>query len=297
MCRDLQMGTEVGCFTALPAMCYNSFINAKEPPMQNPRFHGNPPYFVIAIHGGPGAQGAAWPFAQELGKCFGVLEPLQTARTVDGQVEELKDFILTSAVPPVTLIGHSWGAWLAFIFAARYPELAGKLILVGSGPFLESWTAGMMDTRLSHLTQEEAAEVSSIMSRLGRDEEGGRDALLARMGTLMTKADTFCPAPPGEPYETVCDAEINRLVWNEAAQMRRSGELLGLAGSICCPVLAIHGDYDPHPWQGVKEPLEEKLKDFRFILLERCGHEPWAERYARDSFYDILKSELGGEPC
>ena len=58
-------------------------------------------------------------------------------------------------------------------------------------------------------------------------------------------------------------------------------------------MVAIHGDYDPHPWSGVTEPLTRVLKDFRFILLENCGHYPWYERAAREQFFSILKKEVG----
>jgi len=34
------------------------------------------------------------------------------------------------------------------------------------------------------------------------------------------------------------------------------------------------------------------VKNYRFILLEKCGHEPWQEKYARDKFYEILKKEI-----
>jgi pimeloyl-ACP methyl ester carboxylesterase len=58
-------------------------------------------------------------------------------------------------------------------------------------------------------------------------------------------------------------------------------------------VVAIHGDHDPHPAAGVQEPLSATLAQFRFILLERCGHRPWIERQARDAFYEALEEELG----
>jgi hypothetical protein len=38
--------------------------------------------------------------------------------------------------------------------------------------------------------------------------------------------------------------------------------------------------------------LAERIRDFRFILLERCGHKPWIERHARDEFYTLLAREL-----
>jgi len=74
--------------------------------------------------------------------------------------------------------------------------------------------------------------------------------------------------------------------------MRQSGELLKLGEKISCPVVVIHGDYDPHPASGVERPLSRIIKDFRFILLKDCGHEPWKERLARQRFYEILRTEI-----
>jgi len=50
---------------------------------------------------------------------WGVLEPLQTATTIEGQIEELNEVLKKKGNLPVTLIGWSWGAWLSFIFAAQ----------------------------------------------------------------------------------------------------------------------------------------------------------------------------------
>ena len=66
--------------------------------------------------------------------------------------------------------------------------------------------------------------------------------------------------------------------------------LVPLTVSIC--VLAIHGDYDPHPFKGIKLPLGKRVRDFRFLLLEECGHEPWNEISVKNRFYDILEKEL-----
>ncbi len=71
-----------------------------------------------------------------------------------------------------------------------------------------------------------------------------------------------------------------------------SGQLLALAGRIKCRVVAIHGDYDPHPAAGVQKPLSGILKSFRFIPIKNCGHQPWIEKGARDKFYNILRNEL-----
>ena len=81
-------------------------------------------------------------------------------------------------------------------------------------------------------------------------------------------------------------------MWKDAAELRKSGKLLELANHIKCPVVAVHGDYDPHPAEGVEKPLSGILKDFRFILLEKCGHNPWVERHAKSRFYEVLQEEL-----
>src|SRR5437660_5210180 len=94
------------------------------------RKYGNPPFRVAVIHGGPGAAGEVAPLARKLGEMRGVLEPIQTAKTLDGQIEELRLVVEQNATKPVVFIGHSWGAWLSTLVAARYPALVAKLILV-----------------------------------------------------------------------------------------------------------------------------------------------------------------------
>ena len=89
--------------------------------MKNLRKYGKAPFKVAVIHGGPGAPGEMAPVARELSLVSGVLEPLQTAATIEGQIGELKDILKKNGHLPVTLIGWSWGAWLSFIFAAQYP--------------------------------------------------------------------------------------------------------------------------------------------------------------------------------
>jgi pimeloyl-ACP methyl ester carboxylesterase len=81
-------------------------------------------------------------------------------------------------------------------------------------------------------------------------------------------------------------------VWRDAEELRKSGKLLKLGNHIRCPVVAIHGDCDPHPAKGVEKSLSSVLKNFRFILLVNCGHMPWLEKKARDRFYKVLKGEL-----
>jgi pimeloyl-ACP methyl ester carboxylesterase len=119
-----------------------------------------------------------------------------------------------------------------------------------------------------------------------------KNAVMTRLGKLISKADSYCPLPDDSEL-LECQYYIYQNVWQEADELRRSGKLLKLGEKIRCPVIAIHGDYDPHPFEGIKNPLFQIIKDFRFILLKNCGHRPWIEQNAKDRFYKILKEELG----
>jgi pimeloyl-ACP methyl ester carboxylesterase len=259
--------------------------------VRNLREYGSKPFRIAVIHGGPGAPGEMAPVARELSSLGGVLEPLQTAATLEAQVQELRAVLEGHGDLPVTLIGFSWGAMLSFILTARHPSLVGKLVLIGSGVYEEEYAANIMETRLSRLGEEEREEALSVMESLDDPAVADKNTPLARLGELMSRADSYDPLPhDSEILE--CSYDIYESVWEQAREMRSSGELLALGSEIRCPVVAIHGDYDPHPSEGVRVPLSRVLRDFRFILLEECGHCPWIERSARDRFYDILRSEL-----
>ncbi len=257
----------------------------------NLRKYGKAPFAVAVIHGGPGAPGIMAPVARELSSDWGILEPLQTSASLDGQVQELKDELESVAEFPVILIGASWGAWLSYIIAARYPALVRKIILVGSGGFEAKYAEGMHDTRLSRLSKAEQEEVTALLKDLYDPSDESRNSQLARMGELFAKTDNYdILAHDDELIEFQADVHAN--VWREAAELRKSGELLSIGAQIKCPVVAIHGDYDPHPAEGVIKPLSGILSDFKYFVLPNCGHEPWIEKQARHRFFEIVRQEL-----
>ncbi len=259
--------------------------------MKNFRTHGNIPFEIVLVHGGPGAAGEMFSVAEELSVNFGVLEPLQTTNTVNDQVDELKITIENNASMPVILIGYSWGAWLCYLLAAKYPGLVKKLILVSSGPFEEKYASQIMPTRMSRLSKEDGDSLNNFFEKVKNSNTEEKNEIFTQIKNLISKADYFDPIK-NDNDKTDVNFDIYDKVWNEASGLRKSGELLNMADKITCPVVAIHGDYDPHPAEGVQKPLAEKIKDFHFILLKNCGHHPWLEKQVTDEFYKTLISEI-----
>ena len=88
----------------------------------NLRRHGEPPFTVVVVHGGPGAGGEMAPVARSLAARRGVLEPIQTADTLSRVITDFRMVILTEC-------GHT--PWLerrarADFFAVLDREVSGQ---------------------------------------------------------------------------------------------------------------------------------------------------------------------------
>lgn len=258
------------------------------------RTYGAKPYRIAVLHGGPGGLGAVAEIARNLSETLGVIEPIQSKYSIVDLVEELKEQLLQNCICPVILIGHSWGAWLAGLFASRYPEYVSKVILVGCGPLTSDYVTQICERRKANLTREEAKEFDALVEELNHPVTEDKDKKLSRLGQLAVSADYFSKMElPNEALDALpSDGVMYSSIWPEAARLRESGELLEKFSQISCPITVIHGKLDPHPYHGVITPLTECGLQVRFHLLDRCGHTPWKEQYAASEFKGILLMEI-----
>lgn len=260
--------------------------------MLETRTYGDRPYQAILVHGGPGAFGVLAPVAKVLSSRFGIVEALQSKKTITELVSELKDIIIAHSDEPIHLVGYSWGAWLGYIFSAIHPELVKKLVLVSSGPFDAAYASGIRETRLSRLSIEDKKLFETLEAKLNQSDIN-RDTILLQYGNLISKADTFDPLEFEPNVEINIDFEMFQSVWKEASELRKSGELLKFGEKISCPVVVIHGDYDSHPFDGVVMPLKPVINtSFKYVKLKNCGHTPWNERLSKHIFFDLLFEEI-----
>jgi pimeloyl-ACP methyl ester carboxylesterase len=183
------------------------------------------------------------------------------------------------------------GSNTEFYRFGKKPGTGQKTHPVSSGVFDDSYAAGIMSTRLDRLSYDDRIVLDSLETKMNDPKNRDKNRIFAEFGAIIDKADAWDPLlHNSEVIEYRYDIYEN--VWKQAQELRTSGGLVALGTHIHCPVVAIHGDYDPHPAEGVKITLSRVIKNFRFILLENCGHRPWLERSARDRFYEILNEEL-----
>jgi pimeloyl-ACP methyl ester carboxylesterase len=252
------------------------------------RKYGEGPYNVVLVHGGPGAAGEMKPVAKILSSVFGVIEPIQTCLTVNELIVELKNTIRKHTTTPVVLIGFSWGAWLSIMLTSLHHNLIRKLILIGCAPLKNEYAAQISETRLNRLDSANREKLAFLLTGLEKGTIHNRDGAFNELEKIMAAADAYNPLELLEEPINI-NAELYNRIWNEASAIRKSGQLISYAGKITCPVISIHGNYDPHPYSGVTEPLSDVLHDYRSYILPSCGHKPWIERYAKNEFYNLLR--------
>ena len=256
------------------------------------RSYGQPPYKVAVLHGGPGAPGYMAPVARKLSIKRGVLELLQSEMSFKGQIRELRDQLADSADMPVTLIGSSWGAVLALFAAARKEIDIEKLILIGSAVYDADSSARIEDIRLSRLDGEKRRRLEEIEAALDNPDINDKSKIADEWGDIFFHTDVYDPVTTDlEVIEVQYD--LNEKVWSEFVTLRdKPGYLKEEFSKIDIPTMVIHGEYDPHPIDGIRPFLESCIYDIKFYILPRCGHYPWIERHARDKFFEILKNEI-----
>ncbi len=248
------------------------------------RQYGTTLFRAAVIHGGPGGIGSAGGLAEGLAVHCGVLEPFQSKYSIAELIAELQEQL--ASYPPLVLIGHSWGAWLAALYAAEHPTQVKHLVLVGCPALKASYVPLLGKRRLERLSKDDRERCRFLTEELTRNNDPD---LLRELGELCGKADNCEPISGLVEPPTDFDAEMYAKIWAEADEMRRNGTLWKRMSTLLPPVTVIHGDSDPHPAEGVIAPLKAINIPFDIHLLPKCGHTPWREVRAREDFFSLLQ--------
>lgn len=252
---------------------------------------------VVVLHGGPGAPGSARGLARILSQRFTVFEPVQRrSGNILLSVEQHVQDLAVVAPTPALVVGHSWGAMLGLSFASRYPSAVSKLVLVGCGTYDVGMRAQLRASIQERLGPEGRRRVAELEAELvAATTATQREAALQQIGAIHSELETYASvendADPSEllPVDPVGHTET----WNDVVRLQRDGVEPQLFSEIRAPVLMIHGDYDPHPGPATRDLLRNYIPQLEYLSLERCGHEPWREQHARESFAAALCDWLG----
>jgi proline iminopeptidase len=264
---------------------------------------------IIFVHGGPGdthfyLRKAAEPLTSTF-RCVlydqrGVgkstlnminQKTLHISRLID-DMERLRQDL---RMDKVMLVGHSWGAMLAFFYAHVYPERVEKLVLISMGP-LDKEMAEVAKAKLLHpLSQGEREEFDRLnLLRKHYFEVGNREEYLHVFSELMRfrlKSWFYSQEAAALFYQDYL-AEGLDFQPEVAAHVNQSASQFPLWKGIerlTAPVLVIYGHQDFEPiTQGYL--IKERVPQAKLLFLNKCGHVPWYEQ--PEAFYGHVRHFL-----
>jgi pimeloyl-ACP methyl ester carboxylesterase len=196
---------------------------------------------------------------------------------VDRQVGDVEAFRTSLGLDPIDLLGHSAGASLAILYAARYPERIRRLVLVT--PSLRLFQFGM--------AEEYVREAAALRAgRPGMDVvEAALDRVFAGIGTDEDDL-ALTPLSYGRWDTTAQEHASRREEQTNAEGMRHyyadglpdPGAVTKALDGLAAPVLIIAGEYDYAPRPAVAAQAAELFfPRAETAVVPGGGHFPWLD--------------------
>ena len=266
------------------------------------------PFPIIYLHGGPGGHikddiiSSLSPLADEGfdmyfydqvgGGLSGRLNDI-TNYTVDRHIRDLAAITEKLGARKVILIGQSWGAILATLFAAKYPEKIERLVLTSPGPIFP------VNNKLAGHSAPDSFHLRAPVFTNAQGNKKANNIRTKAMNFFAThfgwklasdqEADAFATYLNYEvDKSTVCDT--SKILNMDAGSGYYAGimtfnNLLGVQDArpafsqLKMPVLVMKGQCDNQPWGYTNEYLSI-FKNHQLSIIPGAGHALLAEQPA-----------------
>ncbi len=256
---------------------------------------------MLLVHGGPGGTDyLTKPFAHTIAhagyQSIGIIQrgspgsPSDGPFTIDAMVNDLEAVRAHLGTEKIALLGHSFGGFLASVYAARHPERIERLILLCPAGARAGWRTHFTRNIELRLTPTDRAEYNRLYSEAHRasvPEE--REALLVRRSDLGMRVYYSPHHREGKPGLAHLTWRVHENLLQSAEEWYEDATWEEGLERLDCPCAILYGEDDPLPITVVGE-YAEMLPDAMVLPLARCGHFPWLEETAlfKRAFHDAL---------
>lgn len=249
--------------------------------------HGKP---LVVIHGGPGlthdylflelsqlAKDHLVIFYDQraCGKSTGSIHPDSIClETYINDLEALRQYF---HLEKISLLGHSWGGFLAMQYAISQPNFVDKLILSNSVPgssnefnlFIDEFHKVMVPY------QNELKEIETSNEFINGDPKAGENyyrVIFKAYCHLPKTADLLNLKMSSEAF--LNGLKVSRIF--EDNVLLKPFDIHNSLKKLKIPTLIIHGDSDPVP-ESCANNLHHSIGNSKYVLMKNCGHFSYVE--------------------
>jgi proline iminopeptidase len=240
---------------------------------------------LLVLHGGPAVNDYSDMFAAELVGWDalrytqrGVAPSLTEGPfTIEQHVADALAVLDRSGVAAATVLGHSWGGYLAMQLAARAPGRVSALVLADAlGAVGDGGLASFGAELAARATPEARARIAELgeISPTSREQETAVALEYFRLdwpGLFAVPAD----APP-VPDTVRVGPEAFEQTSASVAEAAELGDLPGLLSGFTGPAEVVAGERSPLPRQAA-ESTAAVFPDARLTIVPGAGHQVWHE--------------------
>lgn len=176
-------------------------------------------------------------------------------------LDKVRDFASAETAKPTLIIGYSWGALLALLYALDQPSKVAGLVLVGTAPL------SMSERKVARVRMDAQArrpETEAFKQTLDLHDRRQRFA-------LAVSGYFFDPQRSLELTPFLVRAAVEQSVWRSLGDYDVRSRLRELS----LPALVIHGREDPIPAEFARKTATGLHAEY--VEIPACGHVPYIE--------------------
>ena len=177
---------------------------------------------------------------------------------------------------PMTLVGYSWGALLAMLYAIEHREHVARLVLISPAP---AAFAERAEFKARFEAMSKRPSVAALRARLDPKDRRHRFALA--VAGYFANPELAVDLTP-----FVVKQSSEEAIWRSLGD---DYDLRPRLSSLRVPAIVAHGTEDPIPVASARATAEALGAEF--VAIEACGHVPYVE--APDALLPPLRRFLG----
>jgi proline iminopeptidase len=197
--------------------------------------------------------------------------------TFAGGIEDLDRLRRELGLDQLNLVGHSFGAVLALLYAAEHPTRTRSLLLCNTAPPFEPALQSAWMSRMQKRTRaEDAAEIKRIEESDAfrrRDPATVERYFKLRYAPFFRDRENLERATLGFNPNTAANVVE---AWERTFRDLEDHDPMATLAKVGCPTLVVHGEHDPVPAEFARL-IAEGIDGAEYAFLEGSSHFAYLE--------------------